>query len=363
MPTTRRTSQEVNDLTYSDGSAEPGRLKRVGQAASGFTGGGLAAAARLGRLHPAANSEKLNVDVIRNLSYTETGSKDHLLDIYAPKNVSGPLPVVLYIHGGAFHLLSKETHWMMGLAFASRGYVVASINYRLAPVHKFPAAARDAASAYLWVIENIAKFGGDPSRIVVAGESAGANLAASLAVMTSFERPESWAQEVFDSGITPQACLPACGILQVSDTQRFRRRRKMPNWVYAQIEVCEKKYLNGSLLGPGGTELADPLLVLESEQKSARQLPPFFALVGTRDPLLDDTRRLERALEKRGVAVEARYYRGGVHAFHAVPLLPTANRSWQDKFDFLERVLAESAPMIPSARRPSAAEALDDWYA
>lgn len=363
MSTAGRTSPDADGSTYDDGSMQPGRFARARHAAGGLAGGSLTAAARLSRLHPSAKPDKHNVAITRDVPYTATGSRDHLLDVYAPKDATGPLPVVLYIHGGAFHLLSKETHWMMGLAFANRGYVVASINYRLAPVHKFPAAARDAASAYKWVIANIAQYGGDPSRIVVAGESAGANLAASLTIMTSFERPEPWAQEVFETGITPRACLPACGILQVSDTARFRRRRKMPAWVYTQIEVCEKKYLHGSSLGPGGTELADPLLVLESEELPTRPLPPFFALVGTRDPLLDDTRRLERALEKRGVGVEARYYRGGIHAFHALPMLPTANRSWRDKFEFLDRVLADTAPIIPSARRPSAAEALDDWYA
>ena len=356
-------AKEVVLPTYSDGSTPPRRLGRALRAASDLGGGGLAAAAHIGRLHPSARPGRHNVNVMRDLPYRRTDSEHHLLDVYAPKDITTPKPVVLYIHGGAFQFLSKETHWMMGMAFASRDYVVASINYRLAPDHKFPAASKDAAAAYEWVVDNIAQFGGDPSRIVVAGESAGANLAASLAVMACFERDEPWAKAVYRTGTVPVACLPACGILQVSDTNRHRRRRQMRNWVHSQIEACEKVYLNGATLGVGGAELADPLVILESEEAPTRPLPPFFAIVGTRDPLLDDTRRLERALERRGVNVEAKYYAGGIHAFHALPMLPTANRSWRDTFDYLDRVLKDAAPLIPAPRGPAAAHALDEWYA
>ena len=61
------------------------------------------------------------------------------------------------MHGGAFQSLSKDTHWLMGLAFARRGYVVFSINYRLAPKHRFPAGLQDACTAARWVHENAAR--------------------------------------------------------------------------------------------------------------------------------------------------------------------------------------------------------------
>ena len=68
-----------------------------------------------------------------------------------------------------------------------------------------------------------------------------------------------------------------------------------------------------------------------------RPLPPFFAPVGTRDPLLDDTRRLEKALGALGVPCEARYYPGGIHAFHAMVWDPAARRCWRDALAFLDR--------------------------
>jgi len=92
------------------------------------------------------------------------------------------------------------------------------------------------------------------------------------------------------------------------------------------------------------TELADPLRVLEESVAGLavqrgwdRPLPPFFAPVGTRDPLLDDTRRLEKALVALNVPCEARYYPGGIHAFHALVWDPAARRCWRDALAFLDR--------------------------
>jgi len=93
---------------------------------------------------------------------------------------------------------------------------------------------------------------------------------------------------------------------------------------------------------PETAELADPLRVIEraalgTEPVFERPLPPFFAPVGTRDPLLDDTRRLEKALAALRVPCEARYYPGGIHAFHAMVWNPAAQRCWRDALAFLDR--------------------------
>src|ERR1700679_136863 len=142
---------------------------RVGRALMDATWRGLAETRRLRWAEPSRHG----VERIANVTYGAQGSSAHTLDVYRPiARQESPLPVVLYIHGGGFRILSKDTHWVMGLAFARRGYLVFNINYRLAPRHPFPAAVEDAAAALLWVRANAAAFGGDPSRIVVAGESA-----------------------------------------------------------------------------------------------------------------------------------------------------------------------------------------------
>ena len=297
--------------------------------------------ARAGQLHPLADPRRHNVHVVaRDLSYRDGGHDDHRFDVWRPRDVASPLPIVFYVHGGGFRFLSKDTHWIMALAFARRGYLVFNVSYRLAPRHPFPAAVEDVCAAWRHCLGRAAEWGGDASRVVVAGESAGANLATTLALSTCYRRPEPFAQAVFELGIVPRAVVPMCGILQVSDTARFARRRRIPRFVADRLEEVTEAYLFGhEHATPEELELADPLRVLERGAPPERPLPAFFAAVGTRDPLLDDTRRLEAALARMGVTCEARYYPGELHAFHALVFRPNARDCWRRTFGFLDRVL------------------------
>jgi acetyl esterase len=304
---------------------------------------GLSAA---GQLHPAASPKRHGVEVERDLVYG-IDSKFHQLDIYRPIHRPRPWPVVFYVHGGAFHLLSKDTHWLMGLVFARFGYLVVNISYRLAPRHPFPAAIEDTCAAYRWLASRIVQLGGDPDRVAVAGESAGGNLITALTLATCQRRPEPYARAVFETGLVPKAALPFCAMLEVSRPERFSERRRLPRWVDGMIRDASASYLRGYPPAPcAETELADPLRVLEAGcvQPVERPLPPFFAPVGTRDPLLDDTRRLEKALARLNVPCEARYYPGGIHAFHAMVWDPAARRCWRDALAFLDGALRPSRP-------------------
>ncbi|MCB9562387.1 MAG: alpha/beta hydrolase [Kofleriaceae bacterium] len=320
----------------------------------------LTAIAGVARLHPRARPHAHGVEVLRDLPYLPGGSRDHLLDVYRPLTRPGPWPVVFYVHGGAFSLLSKDTHWVMGLAFARHGYLVVNISYRLAPTHPFPAAIADTCAAWQWMVEHVEALGGDLGRVAVAGESAGANLITALTLATTQRRPEPWARRAFDTGVAPHAALPFCGMLQVSDPARFaegrgsdsvaaptavaavdRGKRRLPPLLDAAIRNCSDSYL-GRREPHHSLDLADPLCVLERDLAPhgiERPLPPFFAAVGTRDPLLPDTRRLEKALADLGVPCEARYYPGGIHAFHAMVWNRDARRCWRDALAFLDRHL------------------------
>jgi len=139
-------------------------------------------------------------------------------------------------------------------------------------------------------------------------------------------------------------------MLEVSRPERFSQRWRLPRWIDGMIRDTSASYLHGHPPGPGpATALADPLRVLEEavagipvQRGRDRPLPPFFAPVGTRDPLLDDTRRLARALEGLGVPCEARYYPGGIHAFHALVWDPAARACWRDALAFLDRHMRKS---------------------
>jgi acetyl esterase len=306
---------------------------------------GLSAA---GKLHPLADPKRHGVEVTRDLAYRHGGAVEHLLDVWRPAGVATPMPIVFYVHGGGFRFLSKDTHWVMALSFARAGYLVFNVSYRLAPRHPFPAAVEDVCDAWRFAMARAAEYGGDTSRVVVAGESAGANLATTLTLATCYERAEPYARQVFDLGIVPRACLPMCGILQVSDPARFLRKKKIPRFIADRLDEVSEAYLFGhEHATPEELELADPLRVIERGEPPARPLPPFFTGVGTRDPILDDTRRLEAALAAMGVPCEAHYFRGEPHAFHALVFRKNARDCWRYTFDFLGRTLQDHSLKEP----------------
>lgn len=310
------------------------RVRR--QLGAAVTDGFFFGAATTAKFLPIAQPIVHGVKVERNIAYLGTGKRQHTLDLYRPRRAKGPLPIVLYFHGGGFRFMSKDTHWVFGLVYARRGYLVVNVNYHLAPDRPFPAAVEDASSVWQWLAQNAERIGGDPSRIVVAGESAGANLAATLTLMTHTRRDESFARDAFATNITPKAIVAACGLFDVSHPERFSKHH-----VYFRDRVDEvaDAYLHGAHLeSERMLELADPVIGFERLQKTERKLPPFFLPCGTWDMLLDDSHRLAAQLKRLGSeSSEAREYPRGPHAFHAFVLTPSALRCWKDTFSFLNQ--------------------------
>ncbi len=300
---------------------------------------GLHGVARVGySLSPTAHPRRYGVDLTRDVPYRDTGRRAHLLDVYRPRAFA-PRPALLYLHGGAFTMLSKDTHRIMALAFASRGYVVFNANYRLAPRHRYPAPLEDACAALLWLMDHAAEHGADPSRIVLAGESAGANLVTALAYVATHRREEPFARAVFDRAPKLRAGLAIYGVHDVEDMGRFwrdpRKARRMPAFVKSELEWASRLYVGDD---PAAAPLASPLRRLaEPPTDGARPLPPFFLTAGTADPLLDDSRRLEAALAARGVECELHVYPGEIHGFNAMLWRPAAKAKWRASFEFLKR--------------------------
>ncbi|HVS59342.1 MAG TPA: alpha/beta hydrolase fold domain-containing protein, partial [Gemmatimonadaceae bacterium] len=104
--------------------------------------------------------------------------------IYTPKSGTGPFPVVVYFHGGGWVIANKDVYDGGARALSKMANaVVVSVDYRLGPEHKFPAAHDDAFATYEWALKNAASIKGDPKRLAVAGESAGGGLAVATAIM------------------------------------------------------------------------------------------------------------------------------------------------------------------------------------
>jgi acetyl esterase/lipase len=122
----------------------------------------------------------------RDLAYGQ-GPRQRF-DLYLPKNGSAPAPVLLFFYGGAFRAGRKSEYRIVGEAFASKGIIVAVADYRIYPEGRFPDFLNDGAAALAAVHARVAEFGGDPSRIFLAGHSAGAYISVMLAANPAYLR-------------------------------------------------------------------------------------------------------------------------------------------------------------------------------
>ena len=218
-------------------------------------------------------------------------------NVYTPLG-DGPFPVVLYFHGGGWVIADKDVYdaGARGLAQSAQAVVV-SVDYRQAPEHKFPAAWDDALAAYRWLTANAARLGGDPSRLALAGESAGGNLAVATAIAAR------------DTGLPlPRHVLSVYPVAQTSlNTESY-------------IENAIAKPLNRAMV----QWFVDHLVRSEEDLKDTRLslidadlrgLPPTTIINARLDPLRSDGAKLEDALRAANVAVERREYEGVAHEF------------------------------------------------
>jgi acetyl esterase len=298
------------------------------------------------------------VQVEHNVPYRNTSKRAHLLDIYRPRDAEGPLPSVIYIHGGAFSMMSKDTHRIMAYVLASQGYQVFNINYRLGPVHPYPKPLDDAIAAVLWVLDHGEARGADINRLAIMGESAGANLAAALSYCAAHPRPEPFARALYERNIQFRCVAPMYGILDLHDVERFwrdpRKSRRLATWIKREIHGVTHSYLGRRASRALEFPLASPLRLLESSPPpDSRPLPPFFTTVGTADPLISDTIRLREALDARGTECDLHVFRGEIHAFDVMLWRESARTKWRALFRFLGRHM-NVTPTAPFALNESA---------
>jgi acetyl esterase len=286
---------------------------------------------------PVAYPSLYGVELEPDVPYRGSSDPAHTLDVYRPRGVTERRPAVMYVHGGAFTTLSKDTHRVMALSFAARGYVVFNINYRLAPSHAYPAPLEDAAAALWWVETNAARYGADPSRIVLAGESAGANLVTALAVSAIEPRPEAFARTIYDRAPPIRAVVAIYGLLDLHDLNRFTAHPRLMPWLKAIILDAGASYVGRPIRERAAeAPLASPLRLLAAPASArARPPPPFFAAAGTADPLLDDSRRLQAAIEARGGLCRLEIFPGEIHGFNALLWRKAAQNKWRAVGEFL----------------------------
>jgi acetyl esterase len=298
--------------------------------------------ARLRYAMPDAQPERHHVFLERNVPYGATRS--HRLDVYVPMRSSRPLPVVMYVHGGGFASLSKDTHRVMALAIATRGYLVFNVNYRLGIKHPYPAPLEDVTNALLWVNAHCDRFGGDASRIAVAGESAGGNLVTALGVMHAKRHEQPFARRLHDANLSLRAVLSTYPYLDLTD--QYTAHPRLAGWYKAALFDAASAYLGHRIFSGGEhDDLASPIRVLEGRFRPERPLPPFFIACGSRDPLLQQCQRLKEVLDKHSTPAELFIAPGEIHAFDAMVWRASARAKWKATYAFLTRHLQ---PIVPT---------------
>ena len=117
-----------------------------------------------------------DIDVYKNIAYKKIDSISLQLDIYKQKNLKIPAPTIIFIHGGAWRSGKRQDYLPYLIDYARKGYVTATVSYRLMKVAKFPAAVQDVNCAVMWIKSHASEFGIDPDRIALFGGSAGGHL-------------------------------------------------------------------------------------------------------------------------------------------------------------------------------------------
>ena len=236
------------------------------------------------------------------------------LRIYTPEAWSRePRPVVLVFHGGGFVLGSaRQGDWSASIVAAELDAVVVSVDYRLAPTHRFPAAVEDCYDALLWTAERAAYLGGDPTRIGVMGDSAGGNLAAVVAIMARDEGGPALAHQTLVYPVTDMTeavqedtsvLLNTRGIVLSNDDMEIFR----DHYVDAEVDPEDHR------LSP-----------LRARDLSG--LPPAIVVVAGLDPLHDSGVRFAQALADAGNQVVVEDFHQMPHGFLSFPYLSHAAR-------------------------------------
>ena len=254
----------------------------------------------------------------RDIRYGSHG-KWNLLDVYYPEGAEGKLPTIVSIHGGGYVYGTKEIYRRYGMDLAARGFAFVNFNYRLAPKWKFPTPLHDTNAVMEWVCKNAHQYHLDPERIILVGDSAGAQLASQYAAIWSNGEYAA----LFDMAPAPvqiRALGLNCGLY---DPSAFR-----PG---TSLEGLARDYL-------GKLAFTDEprLRVLDA---IGGNYPPAFISTSHHDFLRENAKPMYEHLRARGIPARVECYGAEetpevAHVFHVNIRLPEAKRCNDDEAAF-----------------------------
>lgn len=256
----------------------------------------------------------------RNISYGEHGELN-LLDVYYPAGTSAPLPTIVSIHGGGYVYGSKEIYRRYGMDMALRGFAFVNFNYRLAPKWKFPTPLCDTNAVMHWICKNAVRYHLDPQRIILVGDSAGAQLASQYAaIATNPSYARLFRMAVPEIRI---CCLGLnCGMYDLRAQAEGKRKGIALDYLGRQIEENDLR-----------------LRVLESV---TADYPPAFITTACNDFLRDNAEPMCEYLTGKGIEAAWKCYgteedKTVGHVFHVNIILPEAKRCNDDSAAFFRQ--------------------------
>jgi len=253
-----------------------------------------------------------NVEVKRNIVYREIDGEKLKLDVYLPSGFDAQgqqsYPGVLYIHGGGWAAGSKNDTPQVMQLLAANGYIVASINYRLAPKHKYPAQVEDAQAAMQWFVDHAGEYQVDPQRLAVMGGSAGGH----LSLLVGLNRPAA-------SRANIRAIVNIFGPTDLTTG----------DWPQAADSLLVQ--FMGGRLDEQGEKYAEASPVAHIDAVD----PPVLTLHGTKDPLVPfrQAEILHAGLTKAGVISQLEAVEGGGHGWGE----PDLSRTLRITLEFLRK--------------------------
>ena len=257
----------------------------------------------------------------RDISYGAHGGSS-LLDVYVPEGTSQPLPTIVSIHGGGYVYGSKEIYRRYGMDMAKRGFAFVNFNYRLAPKWKFPTPLADTNAVLHWIVQNARNYHLDPDRIILLGDSAGAQMTAQYAAI--FHNPDYARLFPLKLPKVRICCLGLfCGMYDMHERASAPRKGIF------------KDYL-------GKMDPEDPRFrVLEN---ITPDYPPAFLATSCHDFLRPCAEPMYRFLTEKGIPAQWRCYgreedERVAHVFHVNIALPEAKQCNDDAVEFWKQYL------------------------
>jgi len=260
-----------------------------------------------------------NVHFSQDLEYIPGGHERNKLDLYLPgqPEVPGPLPLIVWVHGGAWRAGSKQR--CPALRFLNKGYAVASINYRLSQHAIFPAQIEDCKAAIRWLRKYAKKYNLDPKRIGVWGSSAGGHLVALLGTTGDVKK--------FDKGPNLEVASRVHAVCDFFGPTDFIEMGRFPsNMNHHAPDSPESQLIGGPVLqNKTACRSANPITYISEDD------PPFLIMHGDNDMTvpLNQSQLLYEALKKAGVKVKFHTVKGGGHGFSG----PQVDKLVDDFFD------------------------------